>query len=584
MSSTDMEAMFAKIHKDQASQLELLRHTKRAMDKTIASSKDGPDSAAASLAGLAFEILGDLLDEIVLDVVSEAHREVKNMRTVCPICKTKCRNYVVRAGQDIFGQNPQPSNSQTFDCVHCQRSFPAQRYAPHLEKCLGLAGRASSRAASRRMGAERAGSGSPFTPVSYSDDREASDSDKDLIEKKRKKNASKDNFQSNGNASGTNGGADYVTPSPAKSSSSKVKKQKRKFSPIAPFLKNANAAFSWRLQDLTMLIHHVCRAYRDGVFRLPCKTTQAHKSGSSTKLKGLGLHTPSSTAAATAPRDPTPVGEISLGFLDDSLLLANGRSLQNGSGGGGNENGNGATTTTAVVSTTATTTGATQKLSSSNPKRASGGGVSSSKRPPGSSGPSSKNGQVLSFYDSLRAIGSPEGASSDDDHHSIKNNTTANHYNNNGDTDYDGVNTYKKRKSNRDDNRRKTKKGKRNLSSDDDEDYVDGDDGECIDRDKDKGNDYQGGYDGDFMEVDEHARYGGGGMVGVPQSSSSSSSYSSSSKASSQRLPPLVLRLKKSSAYSGASTDALDMEFIDIDGDGDEDGMDVLQTPKKKKS
>lgn len=38
-----------------------------------------------------------------------------------------------------------------------------------------------------RMGAnERAGSGSPFTPMSYSDDREASDSDKDLIEKKRK--------------------------------------------------------------------------------------------------------------------------------------------------------------------------------------------------------------------------------------------------------------------------------------------------------------------------------------------------------------------------------------------------------------
>lgn len=44
--------MFAKIHKDQASQLELLRHTKRAMDKTIASSKDGPDSTAASLASL----------------------------------------------------------------------------------------------------------------------------------------------------------------------------------------------------------------------------------------------------------------------------------------------------------------------------------------------------------------------------------------------------------------------------------------------------------------------------------------------------------------------------------------------------
>ncbi|KAK3843481.1 MAG: hypothetical protein J3R72DRAFT_111070 [Linnemannia gamsii] len=227
LSSTDMEALFAKIHKDQASQLELLRHTKRAMDKTIASSKEGSESNATSLASLSFEILGDLLDEIVLDVVSEAHRDVKNMRTVCPICKTKCRNYVVRAGQDIFGQNPQP-NSQSFECVHCQRSFPAQRYAPHLEKCLGLAGRSSSRAASRRMGAERAGSGSPFTPVSYSDDREASDSDKDLIEKKRKKNASNSSFQSNGNgAGGLNGGADYVAPSPAKSSSTKVKKQKQ---------------------------------------------------------------------------------------------------------------------------------------------------------------------------------------------------------------------------------------------------------------------------------------------------------------------------------------------------------------------
>ncbi|KAG0311276.1 Ataxin-7-like protein 3 [Linnemannia gamsii] len=550
MSSTDMEALFAKIHKDQVSQLELLRHTKRAMDKTIASSKDSSDSAAASLASLSFEILGDLLDEIILDVVSEAHREIKNMRTVCPICKTKYGLMddkqpllvVVRAGQDIFGQNPQPSNSQTFDCVHCQRSFPAQRYAPHLEKCLGLAGRSSSRAASRRMGAERAGSGSPFTPVSYSDDREASDSDKDLIEKKRKKNASNNNFQSNGaGASGPNGGADYVTPSPAKPSSSKVKKQK------------------------------------------------PSKSGSSTKLKGLGLHTPSSTAATAAPRDPTPVGEISLGFLDDSLLLANGRSLQNGSGGGGNESGNGTTIATAAATTTATT-GTTQKLSSSNPKRTSGGGVSSSKRPPGS-GPSSKNGQVLSFYDSLRAIGSPEGASSDDDD-SNSHSKNSHHNNIDNSDDYNGVNIHKKKKSSGDDGRRKKNRGKRGLLSDVDDDYNDeGGDGEYIDRDEDKGN-YYGGDDEDFsaMEVDEHTRYGGvsggggsGGMVGVPLSSPSAS-YSSSSKASSQRLPPLVLRLKKSSAYSGASTDAHDMEFIDIDGDGDEDGMDVLQTPKKKKS
>ncbi|KAG0217106.1 hypothetical protein BGX33_011443 [Mortierella sp. NVP41] len=489
--------------------------------------------------GGSFEILGDLLDEIVLDVVSEAHRDVKNMRTVCPICKTKCRNYVVRAGQDIFGQNPQNNNSQTYDCVRCQRSFPAQRYAPHLEKCLGLAGRSSSRAASRRMGAgERAGSGSPFTPVSYSDDREASDSDKDLIEKKRKKNASSSNFHSNGNGTGgSNGGADYVAPSPAKSSSLvKVKKQKHTESTEYP--------------------------------AKPPKSVPSSKSGNSTKLKGLGLHTPSSssttTTAAATTRDPTPVGEISLGFLDDSLLLANGRSLQNGIGGGngnseGNGDGNGTTTTAAATTNAIATATTTQKLSSSNPKRASGGGVSSSKRPPGSSsGP---------------AIGSRDGSSSDDDDNGNNNNNSSSNIN--GDDDDD--------KDQKIDRRRKNRHKKRSVveSSDDDSEYIDDDD------DEGKGADNDGeGEDVDMAAaINDYAGVGGsvGGMVGVPPTTSPSSS--SSSKASSQRLPPLVLRLKKSSAYSGAAaTDPHDMEFIDIDGDGDEDAMDILQTPKKKKS
>ncbi|KAG0028450.1 Ataxin-7-like protein 3 [Podila clonocystis] len=338
MSSSDIEALFAKIHKDQASQLELLRHTKRAMDKSLAS-KDIADNGSASLASLSFEILSELLDEIVLDVVSESHREVKNMRSI-----------FVRAGLDIFGQNPQSNSTQVYDCVHCQRSFPAQRYAPHLEKCLGLAGRASSRVASRRMGAgERAGSGSPFTPVSYSDDREASDSDKDVVEKKRKKNTNNGGGHASGNgSSSTKENGDYSTPSSSKLSS----------------------------------------------------TGKGSKGSGSTKLKGLGLFTP---PTGSAPRPPTPVGEISLGFLDDSLLLANGRTLQNGGG---------STGSSVPVSTP-------QKLSSSNPKRAnasstssSGAGsgsssasvsVSSQKRPPGGSKngvKKSASGFLSSSYDS----------------------------------------------------------------------------------------------------------------------------------------------------------------------------------------
>ncbi|KAF9375398.1 hypothetical protein BGX21_003790 [Mortierella sp. AD011] len=358
---TSSSRLFAKIHKEQGSQLELLRHTKRAMDRSMAS-RDSSDIGGVSMASLSFEILGELLDEVILDVVAESHRDVKNMRSNCPVCKTKCRNYVSRAGVDIFGQNPQANNSQTYDCVHCQRSFPAQRYAPHLEKCLGLSGRSSSRAASRRMGAgERAGSGSPFTPVSYSDDREASDSDKDLIEKKRKKNASSSNgFLANANGSnGSNGGDDYNVSSSTKSSSSgsvKSKKQKQVDSSEYPA----------KIQKSSLL-------------------AKASKGGSSTKSKGPDSHPPS----------VAQVGEISLEYFDKDVLLANSRGLQNGAG----------------SSTSGTNTSTPQKLSSSNPKRASGA-ISSSKRPPGSGSSSSKNGQVISFYERLKAIGSRDGSSS----------------------------------------------------------------------------------------------------------------------------------------------------------------------------
>lgn len=66
---------------------------------------------------------------------------------------------------------------------------------------------------------ERAGSGSPFTPVSYSDDREASDSDKDVVEKKRKKNTNNGGYASGNGASSTKENGDYTAPS-----SSKVRK------------------------------------------------------------------------------------------------------------------------------------------------------------------------------------------------------------------------------------------------------------------------------------------------------------------------------------------------------------------------
>ena len=57
-----------------------------------------------------------------------------------------------RFGVDVFGQ---PPTKKQFECVcpNCQRNMAASRFAPHLEKCMGM-GRNSSRIASRRQAAQ----------------------------------------------------------------------------------------------------------------------------------------------------------------------------------------------------------------------------------------------------------------------------------------------------------------------------------------------------------------------------------------------------------------------------------------------
>jgi hypothetical protein len=61
-------------------------------------------------------------------------------------------DYITKPGSDIFGhaQNElTQKNSDVFECANCHRTVNAARFAPHLEKCMGL-GRNSSRIASRR--------------------------------------------------------------------------------------------------------------------------------------------------------------------------------------------------------------------------------------------------------------------------------------------------------------------------------------------------------------------------------------------------------------------------------------------------
>lgn len=55
-------------------------------------------------------------------------------------------------GYDVFGESSSSTFKKQYDCEcpHCERTLAAQRFAPHLEKCMGM-GRNSSRIASKRI-------------------------------------------------------------------------------------------------------------------------------------------------------------------------------------------------------------------------------------------------------------------------------------------------------------------------------------------------------------------------------------------------------------------------------------------------
>lgn len=125
-------------------------------------------------------LLGDLLDECIYDVLHDVHKNVKQSYDICQICQTTCRHHgkphlpprshvgwmhddhlirsfflflfliVQKPGYDIYGKSYNVNTLPSYECVNCQKAIASTRYAPHLEKCLGLAGRQSSRVANRR--------------------------------------------------------------------------------------------------------------------------------------------------------------------------------------------------------------------------------------------------------------------------------------------------------------------------------------------------------------------------------------------------------------------------------------------------
>ncbi|CAO3594672.1 unnamed protein product [Absidia cylindrospora] len=157
----DHDSYFKKQLKDQNNKIENLQRTQAVLQ---AQGHTQAQSPSLTLANMALGLLGDLMDECIYDVLSDVHKDVKQSYDICQICQTACRYHVQKPGCDIFGKSYNVNNLPSYECVNCQKMIASTRYAPHLEKCLGLAGRQSSRVANRRMVS------SPSSSVDYSSD------------------------------------------------------------------------------------------------------------------------------------------------------------------------------------------------------------------------------------------------------------------------------------------------------------------------------------------------------------------------------------------------------------------------------
>ncbi|KAM9392260.1 ataxin-7-like protein 3 isoform 2-T2 [Pholidichthys leucotaenia] len=107
----------------------------------------------ARLEALAHEVYTELVDDACLGLCFEVHRAVKQgYFFLDEMDQESMKEFEIidQPGVDIFGQVYNQWKNKECECPNCKRLIAASRFAPHLEKCLGM-GRNSSRIASRRL-------------------------------------------------------------------------------------------------------------------------------------------------------------------------------------------------------------------------------------------------------------------------------------------------------------------------------------------------------------------------------------------------------------------------------------------------
>ena len=127
-------------------------------------SRRASGGSSSDIDNLAKQVYEECLDEIILGVAFETHRSAKTgLFAVLESAESPNKNKnppidnIGNVAVDVFGQVistmmgvPPLKKQPECICPNCQRNLAATRFAPHLEKCMGM-GRNSSRLASRRL-------------------------------------------------------------------------------------------------------------------------------------------------------------------------------------------------------------------------------------------------------------------------------------------------------------------------------------------------------------------------------------------------------------------------------------------------
>ncbi|CAG2100374.1 unnamed protein product [Medioppia subpectinata] len=99
------------------------------------------------------ETFDELVEEVLIGVYFEVHRAAKHTKCLfvdeSPTLEHEKYAIIDKKGLDIFGELPIKKQMECV-CPNCHRNLAASRFAPHLEKCMGM-GRNSSRIASKRI-------------------------------------------------------------------------------------------------------------------------------------------------------------------------------------------------------------------------------------------------------------------------------------------------------------------------------------------------------------------------------------------------------------------------------------------------